>query len=158
MSHLPSFTGILLTLAVLAGTPADARAQARPGDVGLGIQFGDPTGISLKLYQHDAVAYDLLAAWDLDRFLFLSGHVVFERSLEDSPLNYYIGPGAVIGLDADDLTLGLSASAGTNFFVEQFEIFLQVNPRLDLLPRTKGGFGAGLGLRYYFTSPGQDAD
>jgi len=50
----------------------------------------------------------------------------------------------------NELALGLSASVGINYFVERFEVFLQLTPRLNLIPRTNADLGGGVGLRYYF--------
>jgi hypothetical protein len=46
--------------------------------------------------------------------------------------------------------IGISGQFGLNFFVEQFEVFLQLTPRLHVLPATDGDVGGGVGLRYYF--------
>lgn len=146
-SHRWCLLVVCILLTVLHHT---AQAQERRGNVGLGVQFGDPSGLSLRLYQNTDWAYDLLAAWDFNRFFFFSVHGVYERPLEDSPLHYYVGPGVVIRSDQGDAVLGLSVTLGTNFFIEPFEVFLQVAPRMDLFPRTNVGLGAGLGLRYYF--------
>jgi len=135
--------------------PPSVHAQAPAGSVGLGGQIGDPSGLTLKLYQRSGLAYDLLAAWDLDDFFFLNGHVLYEKPVPDSPLRYYLGPGVVLGLrhsprsESDDVVIGISGQFGLNFFVEQFEVFLQLTPRLDLLPGTKADVGGGVGLRYY---------
>lgn len=151
----------VLTIAFLAiavllvTTPASAQSPA--GDVGLGGQIGDPSGVTLKLYQRPGFAYDFLAAWDLDDFFFLNGHALYERPIPDSPLRYYLGPGVVIGFreqrsdrDDDEIVIGMSGQFGLNFFVEQFEVFLQLTPRLQVIPETDGEIGGGVGLRYYF--------
>lgn len=146
------FGCLLLPLLLLA---PEAQAQYRRGNVGLGGQVGSPSGITLKLYQHSGFAYDFLAAWDFDDFFFLNVHGLYERPLEDSPLRYYLGPGAFIGVAdrgrrEDEVVLGVSATIGLNFFIEQFEVYLQLTPRLEIVPGTDGDFGGGVGLRYYF--------
>ncbi len=134
-----------------------AYAQSPAGEVGLGGQIGDPSGITLKLYQRPGFAYDLLAAWDLDRFFFLNAHALYERPITDSPLRYYLGPGILLGFQEDagpdeetNIVIGASGQFGVNFFVEQFEVFLQLTPRLSVIPDTDGEIGGGIGLRYYF--------
>ena len=142
-----------LTSLFLAVVPAAGQA----GNVGLGGQIGDPSGVTLKLYEHPGFAYEFLAAWDLDDFFFLNAHVLFERSIPDSPLRYYLGPGVLIGFretepgrDEDDVVIGISGQFGVNFFVERFEVFLHLTPRLSVIPETDGDIGGGIGLRYYF--------
>src|SRR5690606_2675290 len=66
-------------------------AQGPATDVGLGGQICYPSGVTLKLYQRFGLAYEFFASWDLDRFFFLNGHVLFERLIPDSPLHYFIG-------------------------------------------------------------------
>ena len=133
---------------------ATSYAQQRQGDVGLGGQIGDPSGVTLRLYNRAAFIYDFLAAWDLDDFFFLNVHGLFERRFNEAPLNYFYGPGALFGIEQrrgeNELVLGLSASVGINYFVERFEVFLQLTPRLNLIPRTNADLGGGVGLRYYF--------
>ena len=150
---------ILFVFLFLLAVPAftSARAQSPAGDLGLGGQIGDPSGITLKIYQRPGFAYEFLAAWDLDDFFFLNGHALFERPIPDSPLRYYLGPGIVVGVEEDDgpgggndLVLGISGQFGVNFFVERFEVFLHLTPRLTVIPNTQGNIGGGIGLRYYF--------
>lgn len=141
-----------LLLAVLLAT--DARAQDPASDIGIGGQIGDPSGVTLKLYQRPGFSYEFLAAWDLDSFFFLNGHALYERPIPDSPLRYYLGPGVIIGIredsnDETDLVVGISGQVGVNFFVERFEVFLHLTPRLDVIPSTDGDIGGGIGLRYY---------
>lgn len=139
----------------LAATSAAAQSPA--GSFGIGGQIGDPSGITIKLYQRPGFAYDLLAAWDLDDFFFLNGHALYEKPIPDSPLHYYLGPGILVGFeeeqgpgDEDEVVVGISGQFGLNFFVEQFEVFLQLTPRLHVIPDTDGDIGGGVGLRYYF--------
>jgi hypothetical protein len=102
------------------------------------------------------VAYvlDALAAWDLDDFFSINLHLLRERTLTRSDFNLFWGPGLVVGVQdlrtTTRFAMGVSVSAGTNFFVERFEVFLQVSPHLKLLPDISGVFGGGIGLRYYF--------
>ncbi len=153
---------LLPALLFIGMLPVEAQAQSYahspPGQTGLGGIIGTPSGLSLKIYGTDRssfTAYDFLLAYDLDRFFFFSLHGLFERPLPDSPLNYFFGPGALLGArerprDNNEMVLGLSVNFGINFFTERFEVFLQVTPRLHLIPATEGDLGGGIGLRYYF--------
>lgn len=137
----------------LLGAPT-AEAQNPASNIGIGGQIGDPSGVTMKLYQRPGFAYEFLAAWDLDSFFFLNAHALYERPIPDSPLRYYVGPGLIIGLredpgDGTDLVVGISGQVGVDFFVERFEVFLHLTPRLDVIPSTEGDIGGGIGLRYY---------
>lgn len=134
---------------------APSFAQSPAGQVGIGGQIGDPSGVTIKLYQRPGLTYDMLAAWDLDQFFFLNAHALYERPIPDSPLRYFLGPGVILGFEEgadgeNDVVIGISGQFGVNFFVEQFEVFLQLTPRLNVIPNTNGQIGGGIGLRYYF--------
>lgn len=136
---------------------SSAYAQPSGGDIGLGGQVGEPTGVSLKVYQPGSVSYDFLAAFDLEDFFFLNVHGIFQRQLGD-PDNLYLfyGPGGFVGIHDrpwnkdDDVALGISGRIGLSLFIEEFEIYGQLTPRIEVAPRTNGEVGGGVGFRYYF--------
>lgn len=159
-SRLLPVLGLLLGLSLLLGP--EAHAQRTSGAVGLGGQLGEPSGITLKMYNENTPSYDLLAAWSgVDDFFFLNGHVLFENRIPaeniDQPLEWFIGPGAFIGTfsgdgpNEGDAVLGISGTIGLQMaLAEHFEIYLQATPRVLLVPETDGDLGGGLGGRYYF--------
>lgn len=145
----------MLFLLVLLAVPS-AYAQ-RGGTTGLGGQVGEPSGLTLKLYNPGAVSYDFLAAWDLDDFFFLNVHGLYERPLgNERNLRFFYGPGVFVGFrdrpreDDDDVVVGISGSLGLSFWVDRFEVYGQITPRLSVLPDTDGDVGGGLGIRFYF--------
>lgn len=151
----------LLALVIGLGLATSAHAQRTSGAVGLGGQLGEPSGITLKIYNANAPSYDFLAAWDLEDFFFLNGHALFEHDLRaeniEQELEWFIGPGAYLGIidrsppADDDLIIGISGTAGLSLIIDrQFEIYGQVTPRIALIPDTDGDLGGGLGFRYYF--------
>jgi hypothetical protein len=151
-------SGCLLT-AVLFAAPK-AYAQPSGGNFGLGIQFGEPSGLSLRIYQPGRMSADILLAWDLDDFFYANVHGTWEKSLADSgTFNFFYGPGAFIGLrertdrglfDGDnDVNFGISGTAGFNVYVDRIEIYLRITPRLLLVDRTDSDVGGGLGFRFY---------
>ena len=135
-------------------TTESAQAQRVSGNMGLGGQIGSPSGVTLKVYNAGGPSYDFLAAWDLDEFFFLNAHAQFSQPINAnnvSGLEWFFGPGAFIGVRNDEAALGISARFGINWMANEYiELFGQITPRLDLVPDTEGGFGGGLGLRYYF--------
>lgn len=147
-----------ITTFLFAASPA--QAQRVPGAVGLGGQVGDPSGVSLKVYNPNTISYDFLAAWDLDDFLFLNMHGLYERPLElenTEGLEYFFGPGGFVGVQDrpagqdDDIVFGISGRVGVNIPLEDhFEFYAQVTPRINLVPDTDGDVGGGIGVRYYF--------
>ncbi|HEX7071183.1 MAG TPA: hypothetical protein VF190_10270 [Rhodothermales bacterium] len=151
---------VVVFLAALASSPT-ARAQVGAGSWGVGAHFGEPTGLTLKTYTARPVtrggasfnAYDLLFGWDFDDFFFANAHALHEGRLGDSPVNYFLGPGLFLGFTDrgdDDVLFGISGQFGINYFVDRFEIFVQLTPRLQLVEETDGDMGGGIGARYYF--------
>lgn len=147
---------LALSIGLLGGMAEHACAQPTPGiRLGLGGQLGEPSGLSLKFYQQPGLAWDFLLAFDLnDDFVFLNVHRVWERPIQTTPLRYYYGFGGFIGLrehpDDEEAVFGVSFTIGLNYFIERFEIFANLTPRLAIVPGTDGELGGGLGLRYYF--------
>ncbi len=124
--------------------------------VGLGAQFGSPTGISLRINNGSAMHYDILAAWDVDDYFFFNLHGLWEHSLAESPtIHYYYGLGVFAGFrergrwKEDDVFIGFSGTLGINLYIKRLEFFAQITPRLALVPGTDGHFGGGVGARFY---------
>lgn len=148
-------TAAVLTLCMLATTGIEpAHAQRQAGSAGAGVQFGTPGGVSFKRYGKPRFAYEGLVAWNLNDFFFLSAHALQERTIPASPLGYYFGAGLATSIQKkesqEDFVVGVSGTFGVHFFADRYEIFLQANPRFDLLPGTAGHLGGGIGVRYYF--------
>jgi hypothetical protein len=149
----------LMTVALCFALAGPVLAQ-RPSGVGIGIQIGQPSGLSINLPTGGRATIDLLAAWDLDDFFFLNGHALFQQQLGSEPrLGVFYGPGAFIGVRDrgrdrrwyfdDQIYLGASGTIGLNYFIDRFEIYFGATLRLQLIDRTSGGIGLGLGVRYY---------
>jgi hypothetical protein len=132
------------------------HAQVRGGSVGLGLQVGDPSGVTLKIYNPGKASVDILAAWDLDDYLFLNVHALYHKPLGNARnAHFFYGPGAFLayserGRFEDYLGVGISGNFGFNVFFDQFEIFAQLTPRLQVIEFTDGDLGGGIGLRFYF--------
>jgi len=145
----------IIAIAVLCCGVSTAFAQTNTpaGSFGIGGHIGDNSGLTLKAYQRAGFAYDLLASWDFDDHLFVNVHGLYERAIDGSPLNFYLGPGGFIDVHdrrENKVRVGVSGNFGLNFFADRFEVYLQLTPRLSLVPDTDSDIGGGVGLRYYF--------
>lgn len=145
-----------LTVIIVMAYFLSVSAQRSPGDVGLGVQIGQPTGLTIKIY-NPGTSVDFLAAWDLDDFFFLNIHAIYDAHLNDArTIHFYYGPGGFIGIRDrregadDDVELGISGNFGLDFLIRRFEIFLQLTPRLALIEATDFDMGGGVGFRVYF--------
>ena len=151
----------LFLMLLLAAAPA-AVAQS-PGDIGVGGQLGDPSGVSIVFERANSSifdAYDFLAAWDfsedeLDRF-FINAHGLITRRVGNSARLFY-GPGLFVGFidydesdEEDDVEAGASMTFGLGVFLDRIELYARLTPRLAVIPETDGEFGGGLGIRFHF--------
>lgn len=156
-----SAVALLLMLAGW-GFARPVEAQVGAGSWGIGAHFGEPTGLTIKTYSGTPAragrsfnAYDILFGWDFDDYFFVNAHALREGRLGDSPLNYFLGPGLFLsysdrGRNDDEVGFGISGQFGINYYVERFELFVQLTPRLRLVESTEGDMGGGIGVRYYF--------
>lgn len=135
-------------------------AQPSGGNFGVGIQFGEPSGLSMRIYQPGRMSADILLAWDLNDFFYANVHGTWEKPLAGSgTFNFFYGPGVFIGLRDrndrglfyrdNDVNLGVSGTAGFNVYADRLEIYLRVTPRLLLIDRTASDVGGGIGFRFY---------
>lgn len=124
--------------------------------VGIGAQFGDPTGITLRINNSAGLSYDILAAWNVNDYFLVNVHGLWNHTLAPNPrLTYFYGPGLFAGVrergrwEEDDVYLGISGTIGLSLYIQRLELFGQLTPRLSVAPGTNGDVGGGLGLRFY---------
>ena len=173
VSSYPRTIFAVLFVMGLCAASLPAQAQRISGSLGVGGQVGAPTGVTLKFYNAGAASYDFLGAWDArGSFFFFNVHAQFHTSrdvenIEEGELEWFIGPGAFIGVFGDDpgdddpdkedddpdegeAAIGPSVRVGLSYaFAEHFEVFAQVTPRLSVVPVTEFNPGGGIGLRIY---------
>jgi hypothetical protein len=150
---------IIIALAALAGL-AQAQAGRSGGNTGIGIIFGEPTGVSFKFWTGRTVAIDAAAAWSfVDGSSFqLHGDLLFHSfdlfQVEKGRMALYYGFGGRFKTkDANDKArLSFRVPLGISYEFERapIEMFVEIAPMLDLVPKTEGAIGGGIGFRYYF--------
>ena len=126
---------------------------------GLGVILGEPTGVSAKSWMSSTTAIDAALAWSfVDKgALHIHADYLFHNfqliSLEGkSKLPVYYGIGARIKFGDDDTRLAVRIPVGIDYLFGDapVDIFLEVVPMLELIPKTKFQFNAALGARYFF--------
>lgn len=131
--------------------------NAQNKDFGLGIMIGEPTGISMKYWTGTQNAVDAGIAWSFKRKASLHIHAdylwhsfdLIPVSKGRLPLHFGIGGRIKLQEDAD---VGVRIPVGLTYIVSGFplDIFIEIVPILDLIPKTDFEFNAALGARYYF--------
>ena len=161
---------------VTALTLHAANARAEGGPFGLGIVVGDPTGITGLYELGGNTAVD--GAIGLDDFDFdgVNIHVDFLFILPNllsggsAGLRPYLGPGVFLnvggrsgnsgsgssgsggGGGGNDSGVGVRVPFGLSleFRRAPLQLFLEIAPRLEVVPDPDFGLGGALGFRYYF--------
>lgn len=156
-------------------TDSDASAETEPapaagrpaekGSLGLGLIFGEPTGIAAKLYLADdrAIQAAVGASFAADGYQLHGDYVLHPWILQDRDtfvLPVYLGPGlraieyrAARGSDAH-FALGLRAVIGMLFDFKNvpLDVFVEVAGigEYDFTDGFGLGLNVGAGVRYYF--------
>ena len=133
--------------------------QIYPQDrgTGLGIIIGEPTGFSFKHWTSSTTAFDAAIAWSFineGAFHIHVDYLLHSFRLIDVPegkLPFYYGIGGRLKT-SDKTRLGVRVPLGLAYLFQTapIDIFLEVVPILDFIPKTDFRINAALGARYYF--------
>ena len=133
------------------------NSSAQSGGFGAGIMFGEPTGISVKSWLTKSTAWDAGLAWNFGEGGALHVHgdyLIHEYGLikvSKGQLPLYYGFGARFLL-ASDTHVGIRGVVGLDYLFSgtPLDIFLEIVPIFDIVPKTNLGFNGALGIRYFF--------
>ena len=125
--------------------------------IGAGIIAGEPTGLSFKYWLTEKTALDAAFAWsfvDENAFQIQADYLIHNFSLikiSEGKLPFYFGIGGRLKF-SNDATFGVRVPLGLAYIFSDapVDIFLEVVPILDLLPKTDFTLGAAIGGRYFF--------
>ncbi len=130
--------------------------EGRP--FGLGVQVGDPTGITAEKWLGHNTAFDFGAGWDMegpDRVDLTADHLWYDfgvTGVENHKLALHYGLGArVMFSDPSDDRAGMRLPLGMTYFAGDGRVglFAQVAPVLDVAPDTDVEVQGGVGARYF---------
>lgn len=144
-------------VALILLTAAAGVSFGGDGNIGLGLIFGEPSGISFKLWTGNTTAIDGAAAWSFVGGGFFQVHsdLLFHNfnlfEVEKGKMALYYGFGGRVKM-ADQTQVSLRVPVGISYEFEDtsIELFLEVVPMLDLAPSTEAGIAGGIGFRYFF--------
>lgn len=148
------FLSILIVIISISAFFTTADAQTRPGNTELGIILGEPTGISLKLWQTNTTAIDAAVAWSFGRneSVHIHADYLIHQDLEadQGSFMFYYGLGAR-ALLSNDPRFGARIPVGLQYIIpsSRLSLFFEVAPTFDLMPATKFGVNGGIGIRYF---------
>jgi hypothetical protein len=130
---------------------------AQDSGLGLGLIFGEPTGLSAKMWTSERTAIDAAVAWSfsgegwfhIHSDFLLHNYDIF--SVSEGKLPVYYGLGAFIALSSE-FGLGIRVPIGLAYQFEgaPVEVFAEIAPGLALLPDIGFYIGGGIGVRYFF--------
>lgn len=129
------------------------------GQNGLGIVFGDPSGVTFQHKVNAEQFMDAYFAYTWDSELIIMGDYKFHLPglfKESLPVTPYAGIGAFFKIEDkkhhDDIALGLRIPLGADWRIPNSPVVLfgELVPSLRLIKSTDGDFQAGIGARYFF--------
>ena len=110
--------------------------SAQDSGFGVGVIFGEPTGLSLKSWMSSKTAVDAAVAWSsLDDFLYVHADFLVH--------NFDI-------IDVSDGQLPLYFGLDYMFGSAPLDIFVEIVPGLTILPGIDFDIDGGIGIRYWF--------
>jgi len=137
-------------------TAGAAGVFAQGKGFGAGAIFGEPTGVSLKYWLTRTTAVDAGLAWSFKSPGFFHIHADYLwhfRNEINSTEQFvpYLGVGGRIGFSSST-RVGARMVGGIGWWPHNvpLDIFAEVAPILDLVPKTEFSLEGGIGLRYFF--------
>lgn len=157
-------TLMISALLLIALAVAAQAAHASHGDVGIGLQLGEPTGITAKFWLDRTSAIDATVGWNIisDRFTLQAGYLFhFPLDVPTGSLAAYVGVGGLLGggsyrpdhphyPDEAFIYLAGRIPLGLEYIYNPVSFYAEVDPLIVLLPAVGLGFGGGIGFRFYF--------
>ncbi len=154
---------LTISLSAWAASPAVPRTNAvHPGLFELGLNIGEPAGLSAKLWLDRNSALEGIAAWAFTQGAFalsVDYLLTFPDLLKIQTASFplFVGIGGISRLSsgaggAAQMTLGLRVPLGVLFVFAKvpIEISLDIVPGLNLFPDTVFLAMGGLAVRYCF--------
>lgn len=127
-------------------------------EVSMGMAFPAPTGLSFKFWMSRDTAVDLFTQWDTTN-KFVQTHADFlthdftQFEMEGSSMPMYYGFGLRIRTsETSSAHLGIRIPIGVSYLWDTapLDIFGELGPRANIIPKTSFSVDMMLGIRYRF--------
>jgi hypothetical protein len=157
--------GSLLISTTLTET-AFCRAKYGDHPFGLGVMFGEPTGITAKYWHRSTQALDFGVTYSFGNYVILLADYLWHFPNAFSSITHgkaasefapYIGVGGTLSLEnnrrnSNHAQLGVRIPLGIEFrpSYPSLGIFLELVPAVAIAPSVFGFLQGGIGIRYYF--------
>jgi hypothetical protein len=137
-----------------------APASSEKGKVGIGIVVGAPTGLSMKFWQNQRVAFQGVIGGMYKGGLMLGAdYLVHERALKDPNMPFYYGAGVFMGdsgfggpdVGRGSVAFGVRGVFGVDYLVPDhpFDVAIELGPALLLSPQLGMGIELSVAFRFY---------
>jgi hypothetical protein len=156
---MKKLTFLMILLTAVAGM-SYAQTGHQGGNTGIGLIFGEPTGLSLKYWTTSTIALDGAAAWsfvnggsfEVHADLLFHSFQLFHVDRGRVALFYGFGGRFKTATDTEKARVSFRVPIGIAYEFEgvPIELFFEVAPMLDIVPSTEAAIGGGMGFRYYF--------
>ena len=145
----------LIILGFIAFSISPVHAQN--SGVGIGIIVGDPTGFSIKSWHSRTLAVDGAVAWSAtdDKLQIHADYLLHNFSLfrprHGGQLPFYYGLGGSV-IFGDDAKVSVRIPLGLDYLFRNYplDFFVELVPKLNIIPDTEFEIDAALGIRIYF--------
>lgn len=149
---------VLILLLVLASSVAYASDEK--GKLGVGVVLGAPTGLSVKYWESERIAYQgTLGGMVKGGLMIGADYLIHTKALRDPLFPFYYGGGVFIGdagfggpdYSRGRFALGVRAAFGVDYLVpaSPFDIAVELGPSLLLTPVVGMGIELSVAFRFY---------
>jgi hypothetical protein len=146
---------IVLIIATIILGSSTMHAQGR--GFGLGVMFGEPTGITAKGWLSARSAFDMGLAWSLRHDGYVNAHADYLWHFHDivtteQQVLPYLGIGGRVAGNNGSARAGVRIVGGLAWLPAQtpLDVFLEIAPIVDLAPSTSSSLNGGVGVRFFF--------
>ena len=148
-----------ITLIILGLLFLCTSVSGQESGFGIGVDLGEPSGISVKAWVAKNSAICGAAGWSLteERHFNINVDYIFHNfeliKFEKGKLPFYYGFGVRVKTKEDEKAkVGIRIPVGVDYFIPNtpLDIFFEFVPVLDVIQETEMYLNGALGIRFFF--------